>query len=117
MSKEDGSRKSLSHEHGAGWHVFIGEEHIADLDWLRDEDPCYGYFEFTLRVLTADSSKLAFAFSRTASRPPDNQVFLINRATGGILQDDHFFADLRDGSTVGLRALGNGRVPFFLRTQ
>jgi len=115
MSKREDIRKSCSHVHGAGWHVFLGDEHIADLDWLRDEDPCSGYFEFTLNAFTADSGKLAYALSGTASRSPDDQVYLINRATGGILSDDHFFSDLRDGTTVRLRALGNGRIPFFLR--
>ena len=117
MLKDGGIRKSLSPEHGAGWHVFIGDEHIADLDWLRDEDPCYGYFEFSVNLFATESSKLVYALSRTASRPSDDQVFLINRATGGILTDDHFFADLRDDLIVGLRVLGNGRIPFFLRTQ
>jgi hypothetical protein len=110
-------KSSFSEEHGAGWQVYIGDEHIADLNWLRDEDPCYGYFEFTLHPITPDSSKLAYAFSRTASRPPDAQVFLINRATGAILSDDQYFADLRDQSTVRLRALGGGRIPFFFRAQ
>ncbi len=109
--------ESVSPEHAAGWHVLIGDEHIADLEWRRDEDPCYGYFEFTLVAFTTDSSKLACALTRTASRPPSDEVFLINRASGAILSDDHFFADMRDESTVGLRALGSGRVPFFCHSQ
>ena len=85
MTTRDGIQRSLSHEHGAGWHVFICDEHVADLEWLRDEDPCCGYFEFSMNAFTSDSSKLEYALSRTGSRLPDDKVFLINRATGGIL--------------------------------
>jgi hypothetical protein len=104
-------------QHAAGSHVLIRDEHIADLEWQRDEDPCYGYYEFTLIAFTTDSSKLAYALSRTARRSPDDRVFLVNRSSGAILPDDHFFADMRDESTVGLRALGSGRVPFFCRSS
>jgi hypothetical protein len=99
-------------EHKAGWHVLLGDEHIADLDWIGAEDLHFRYL-FRLVSITSDVTKIAHALKSTALRAPDQRVILQNRASGAFLTDENFCADLRDDSTVGLRPLARAELPPF----
>lgn len=87
-------------QHEAGWQVFFDGNCIADLDYLRDDQP-FHLFRFTLR--TDDQQKLNYALHSTVRRQPDSRVEFRNRVFPICVPDGPFLANLHVPATVYLR--------------
>jgi hypothetical protein len=87
-------------EHEAGWRVFYDAECIAELDYVRDDQP-FHLFRFT--ALTADEQKISYALRSTAMRNPDSRITFENRGSGVRVPDGPFIANLREPNTVSIR--------------
>ena len=87
-------------EHEAGWRVLFDGECIAELDYLRDDQP-FHLFRFIPR--TDDQRKIEYALRSTAMRDPDSRILFQNRAIGIRVPDGEFLASLNESSMVSIR--------------
>lgn len=92
--------KQRHKEHEAGWHVLFEGECIAELDYLRDDQP-FHMFHFTPR--TDDQRKIDYALRSTAMRDPDSRIQFQNRANAIRVPDGPFLANLREPAIVFIR--------------
>ena len=96
--------KRRRQEHEAGWIVLLGEERIAALDYLHDDQPVH---LFQARLLIKDSDKIDYAL-RNTERQPEDKVQFRCRAGNVVVSDGEFFVNLRADGRVSVRDMRPG---------
>ena len=86
---------------GGVWRVFLYDEHIANMKYLYDDQPCH-IFEIIQPVL--DNIKVNNALN--TSRAKNDSVALYNIEKKLMIKDENFYAHYDDSGKVGLRIFG-----------
>ena len=93
-------------EHEVGWSVLLGGERVAELDYLRDDQP---FHLFQARLLTDDAAKIDYALRNTKREPGDKLQFNC-RAGNVVVPDRDFFINLHADGRVSIRDMRPGPV-------
>jgi hypothetical protein len=83
--------------------VLLDGEHIANLDWLYDNQPLHYYL---MTALTDDRSKLAYALDQNIKREDELRVVLQSAETGGLMAECFFIANIWEDDVVTTREFG-----------
>ena len=84
--------KQRHKEHESGWRVLLDGQCVAELDYLRDDQP---FHLFSLLCHTDDQSKIDHALRSAGIRDPDPRIEFENRASGRRVPDGQLLACLR----------------------